>query len=213
VILGSVALVALFAVSVPLTILRVALAVQLQIPRVFWMLDLLATAYVAWALLESPAMRDRLRWRAAVLIVLAGASLGRALYVPLVEHPERPVVSLDLPRNEWHDAMAWLARTTPDAYVLADPGHAWKYGTSVRVAGRRDVFLEEVKDAAIAIYSRDVAERVLGRIRALGDFRTLTSDRVAALSTRYGLGFLVTERRFPFRLAYENRRFKIYALR
>ena len=49
--------------------------------------------------------------------------------------------------------------------MLADPGHAWKYGTSVRVAGERDVYLEEVKDVALALYSRDVAMRVLGRIQ------------------------------------------------
>ena len=39
----------------------------------------------------------------------------------------------------------------------ADSGHAWRYGTSVRVSGGRDVFLEETKDSAVAIYSRDVA--------------------------------------------------------
>ena len=54
--------------------------------------------------------------------------------------------------------------------MLADPGHAWKYGTSVRVSAARDVFLEEVKDSALAIYSRDVASRVVERTAAIGDF-------------------------------------------
>ncbi len=34
---------------------------------------------------------------------------------------------------------------------LADPGHAWKYGSSVRLAAGRDLFLEEVKDVALAV--------------------------------------------------------------
>ncbi len=29
--------------------------------------------------------------------------------------------------------------------MLADPGHAFKYGTSVRVSAERDVFLEDVE--------------------------------------------------------------------
>ena len=62
--------------------------------------------------------------------------------------------------------MRWLARQPADVHVLADPGHAWKYGTSVRVAAERDVLLEEVKDSALAIYSRDVAVRVVERAAA-----------------------------------------------
>lgn len=212
-VIGSAALVALFALSVPLTALRLALAVQLQVPRVFWMLDLLATAYVVWALFESAAMRRRPRWRAAVLTIVAAASIGRGLYVLIVEHPERPIISRGLAASDWHEAMAWVASTSPDAHVLADPGHAWKYGTSVRVSGRRDVFLEEVKDAAIAMYSREVALRVAERIHAGGDFGALGPDRAAALAAKYDLHLLVTEDTFPFHLVYQNRRFRIYALR
>ena len=72
--------------------------------------------------------------------------------------------------------MRWIRAQPIDAHVLADPGHAWKYGTSVRVAAERDVFLEEVKDSAVAIYSRDVAIRVPERMRAVGDFDQMTAD-------------------------------------
>ena len=35
----------------------VALALQLQVSRIFWMLDFLATIYVAWLLGEAPHRR------------------------------------------------------------------------------------------------------------------------------------------------------------
>jgi hypothetical protein len=104
------------------------------------MLDLLATIYLAWLLSEglSPKLG-----RAIVFAVLA-ATIVRGVYVMRWEHRGSPVVQMNLPRDEWTDAMAWLSRTSPGTHVLADPGHAWKYGTSVRVAGERDVYLEEV---------------------------------------------------------------------
>ena len=49
---GCLALAAVFAVAVPLNAARVALAIQLQPARVFWMLDLLAIVYVVWAVAE-----------------------------------------------------------------------------------------------------------------------------------------------------------------
>jgi hypothetical protein len=104
-------------------------------------------------------------------------------------------------------------RTQPrEAFVLADAGHAWKYGSSVRVAAGRDVFLEETKDTAIAIYSRDVGVRVVERIGALGDFARLTTEDVQRLGERYGLTHVVTEGRLELPLLYENRQFRIYAL-
>ena len=88
--------------------------------------------------------------------------------------------------------MDWLKQQPLDTHVLADPGHAWKYGTSVRVAAERDVFLEETKDSALAIYSRDVAMRVTERSRAIGDFATLSAERGLELARRYDLDYLVT---------------------
>ena len=76
--------------------------------------------------------------------------------------------------------------------MLADSGHAWRYGTSVRVSAGRDVFLEETKDSAIAIYSRDVAVRVVERIGALGDLSTRGTADVQRLGERYGLTHVVT---------------------
>ena len=101
----------------------------------------------------------------------------------------------------------------PDTHVLADPGHGWKYGTSVRVSAERDVLLEEVKDSALAIYSRDVAARVVERTQAVGDFTSLTADRARELARRYDLDFLVTEADLPLPVAYRNAQFRIYALK
>ena len=96
--------------------------------------------------------------------------------------------------------------------VLADPDHAWKFGTSVRVSAGRDVFLENVKDEAIAMYARPVAVRVLERVQAIGDFDAITEDRVRTLASRYRLDYLVTDRTMSLPVAYRNDRFTIYRL-
>ena len=61
------------------------------------------------------------------------------------------------------------------------------------MSAARDVFLEEVKDSAIAIYSRDVAQRVVERTAAIGDFAALTPEHARALAAKYDLDYLVTE--------------------
>ena len=108
--------------------------------------------------------------------------------------------------------MRWLSHQPVSAHVLADPGHSWKYGTSVRVSATRDVFLEDVKDSAIAIYSHEVAQRVVERAAVLGDFTALTPERARALATQYDLTYLVTEERLDLPAAYENSQFRIYSL-
>ena len=114
--------------------------------------------------------------------MLIAFGVGRGAYIMLVERPERTLFAVHAPDSAWEDAMRWIARQPPDAHVLADPGHAWKHGTSVRAAGVHDVFLEEVKDSALAIYSRDVAARVVERTAAIGDFAALTAERARELA-------------------------------
>ena len=82
----------------------------------------------------------------------------------------------------------------------------------MRVSATRDVFLEDVKDSAIAIYSRDVAQRVVERASALGDFTTLTPERALSLARTYDLNYLVTEARLDLPVRYENTQFRVYAL-
>jgi hypothetical protein len=202
---GATALVAVFLMTLPLVVGGVAFPVQLQISRVFWLVDALATVYLLSLLVDRRAAR-------AVAILLVLVSVSRGAYIMLVERPERALFSRHLVESPWEDAMRWLARQPVTAHVLADPGHAWKYGTSVRVSAARDVFLEDQKDSAIAIYSRDVAHRVVERAAALGDFTTLTPERARALSKTYDLNYLVTEGRIDLPIAYENSQFRIYAL-
>ena len=130
----------------------------------------------------------------------------------LREHAERRLFEVSLPDSPWLDAMHWIGRQPIDVHVLADPGHAYKYGASVRVAAGRDVLLEDDKDSADAMYSRPIAARVVDRRRALGDFSSLTVDRVRDLARRYNLTYLVTESTLPLPEAYRNERFRIYAL-
>ncbi|HEY6508748.1 MAG TPA: hypothetical protein VIY56_12100, partial [Vicinamibacterales bacterium] len=208
---GATALVALFLVTLPAVAAGVAFFVQLQIPRVFWLVDAVATIYVIGALAGG---RDAKGRRAITLAVVLGlVAVGRGLFVMLVERPERSLFAVHLPVDPWQDAMTWVARQDRAAHVLADPGHAWKFGTSVRVSGERDVLIEEVKDSALAIYSRDVATRVVERTEAVGDFSTLTAERARALAMRYDLDYLVTVAEMPMLTqVYQNPQFRVYSL-
>jgi hypothetical protein len=203
---GATALVGFFVLTLPLVAAHVAFPVQLQISRVFWIVDVLATIYALSLVRRESVAR-------VVAFTLLLVSLARAAYVMGVERSERELFALHLPDSPWTDAMHWLATEPLGAHVLADPGHSWKYGSSVRVAARRDVLLEDVKDSAIAIYSRDVAARVVEREAAIGDFSTLTADRAQQLAERYDLNYLVTEAPLPLPIAYENERFHIYRLK
>ena len=200
---GATALVALFLVTLPMIAARWSLVVQFQIPRIFWLVDILALMYVI------AALADRARILAALLLAFA---VGRGVYIMTVEFPERPLFAARVPQSSWENAMQWVRRQPVDVHVLADPGHSWKYGTSVRVSGERDVFLEEVKDSALAIYSRDVAARVVERTNAIGDFNALTAERAHQLAERYDLDYLITTSDLPLALAYRNDEFRIYSL-
>jgi hypothetical protein len=203
---GAGAVVALFVLTLPLVAGRLALPVQLQISRVFWLVDFLATAWLIGEIADRSEHRARL-----VVIVIGLVATARGVYGLGVEHQDRSLMEVHLADSRWHDAMVWLRQQPRDIHVLADPGHAWKYGTSVRVSAERDVFLEEQKDSAIAMYSRDVALRVVERVKAIGDFNALTADRANVLSARYDIDYLVTEVSIPsLREVYRNQQFHIY---
>jgi hypothetical protein len=205
---GATTLVAIFLATLPFVRARWSFFVEFQISRVFWLVDFLATAYVIAALARLKPAAGR-----ALAMLLVAVSVGRAVYVTTIEHPERPLFGTHVAETPWVDAMRWLRQQPLGAHVLADPGHAWKYGTSVRVSAERDVLLEEVKDAALAMYSRDVAVRVVERTRAIGDFNSLTADRARALARTYDLDYLVTTSELPLPQAYRNAEFRIYALK
>jgi hypothetical protein len=224
---GAGALVALFLVTLPFVVAGMSLAVQFQISRVFWLVDFLALVYVVGVVCDSRTITVRAatdnssyagraftdRRGAVVAVALLAFATGRGLYVMLVERPERPLFEVRLPVSPWEDAMAWLRRQPADTHVLADPGHGWKYGTSVRVSAERDVLVEEVKDSALAIYSRDVAARFMDRVQAVGDFASMSPAHAHELARRYDLDFLVTDTDLALPLAYRNDQFRIYSLR
>jgi len=202
---GAAALIGVFLATLPLVRAKLAFPVQLQLSRVFWLVDFVALICLIGLVRHERTAR-------AVAATLVAVALARGVYVMAVEHPERPFFAVHLPASDWDDAMRWIRAQPIGAHVLADPGHAWKYGTSVRVAAQHDVFLEEVKDSAVAIYSRDVAVRFLERVRASLDFNQMTADRARDLATRYDLDYLVMEKDLPLPVAYRNARFKVYEL-
>jgi hypothetical protein len=214
---GAAALVLAFAASLPFVAARVAFAVQLQVPRVLWLLDLLAVVYLVWLLAEAAPRRGgppARRRPAMVAALLVAASAGRGAWVMLVEHPERDLVVVSLPPTDWNRALEWVRHATPpSAHVLADPGHAWRYGTSVRVAAARDVFLEEAKDGAFALYSRGAAVRFVERVRETQGFGGFGEVEVRRLAERYALDVLVTEQPLNLPLLHHSGRFRVYSLR
>ena len=213
---GALVLTLFFLATLPLVAMRYALAVQMQIPRVFWLVELMAFVVVCVALSRAASgeaarpFRARVPAIAASFLLLLSAARGATLFMT---DAGRRLVTIDLEAGDWHDAMRWLRGQAIDTHVLADPGHAWRYGSSVRVSAERDVFTEDVKDAAIAMYDRDVAVRVVERAAFTNDFASKTAGEVQALAHAYDLDFLVTEERLGLPVAYENARFRIYALR
>jgi hypothetical protein len=212
IVIGALSLVAIFLLILPFNIARIQLAVQLQPARAFWMLDFLATIYVVWLLAEYRTEILERRARLVAVAILALATV-RGLYVMFVEFPERPVVALDIPDTDWGRAMRWARGTNTSSGWLADPMHAVLYGTSVRVAGERDVFVEGVKDVAIGMYDRGVAMRTRDRLNTLGDFRGLTTDRARDLARRFDLDYVVTEQVLELPVAFTSGALKVYRLR
>lgn len=209
---GCLSLLVPFVIALPLVAARLALAVQMQPARIFWMLDFLAVVYAIWWLAESgaavPARRARL---AAAALVLC--SLARGMYVMEIGFPERPVAQVYVPDDDWGRVMAWARATPSDTGLVADPMHAVKYGTSVRVSGERDVLVEAVKDTAIGMYSREIALRTRERIEAVGDFAALTPERARRLGEAYDLDYLVTEQPLALPTAFRSGTLRVYALR
>jgi hypothetical protein len=211
---GLLGLVGVFLLSVPFSAAHVALAVQLQVTRVFWLTDFFATVYVAWWLMDGLGARATSRARVACLVTLTALSVARGVYVLTVE-ADRRLVQMSLPAGPWTETMAWLKQQPSNWHVLADPAHAWKYGVSVRLAAERDTLLEIGKDPALATYDRAIAMRVAERSAALAGFDQFTTADVRALHARYGLDVLVIEadRAFDFPVLHRNAGFVVYDLR
>ena len=209
---GLLVLVAGFLASVPFSTFGVASVVQLQVPRVFWLVDVVVAAYVAWWLVEDVAAHRGRRVRVGLVAALMLLSAARGTYVLAFER-HRPLASPRLQANEWTDVMTWLRAQPLSWHVLADPGHASKFGTSVRVAALRDTLFEGGKDPAMALYDRNAAMRVAERALALAD--PLTTDRVRALDDRFGLDVFIADAAEPIDrpVLYRNGRFVAYDLR
>lgn len=214
---GALALVAGFLLSLPFIAEGVALAIQLQTSRAFWPVEILATLLLVWAVTTGSEPRASNSGRARVVaVLLLAVSLARGVYVGGFESPERPLVSLTLPDTDWTRALAWVRDTTPtDAFLLADPGHAWQaeYGTAIRIGAERDVYLEETKDVAMALYSRDVARTVTARIATAALAATADGPALSALAAREGLTHFVTSREVDLPRLHTSGRIHVYAFR
>ena len=211
---GLLVMLVLFGAALPLVSAHIAVAVQLQISRALWIFDLVAVAYAVWWVVEAPWAADRAvatrRWAVAVV---AAAALACGTYVMFVEKAGAPPVRVDLAPDAWRSAMDWLRAQPVDVHVLADPGHAWRYGSSVRIAAARDVFLEEVKDAAIGMYDREVALRTQQRLARVREFTGISADTARELGSEYQLDYLISEATLALPLAFRSGPIRVYRIR
>jgi hypothetical protein len=214
IVVGAMALAVIFFIWLPLSASHVAIAVQMQVTRVFWMIDFLGTVYLVWAIAEGTgaghALRKRATAAATVIIVLSAA---RGLYSCFIEFPDRRIASIDIQHPDWRDAMTWAQTTDPGSGWLADPHHAALYGSTVRAAGHRDVLIDQLKDPAIAMYDRSVAMRLADRERSLAELAWDTPEGARALATRYALDYLVIDRPLDLPLAHQSGSLFIYRIR
>jgi hypothetical protein len=209
---GCLTLVVIFLASLPFNAARIALAIQFQPARVFWMLDFLALIYVVWAAAEGSGVRASRR-AALVALAIVALSAGRGIYIMTVEFPERRLAQISIEDNDWGRVMAWARASPISSGWLADPEHAVRYGMSLRVAGERDVFVEAIKDRAIGMYDRNVAMRTKERVAAIDDFNALTPERARALALKYDLNYLVSELPLDLPVAFRSGELRVYELR
>ncbi|MEP7117415.1 MAG: hypothetical protein ABI880_07530 [Acidobacteriota bacterium] len=210
---GCLALVAGFLASLPFISAGVPLAVQLQTSRVFWPVEAVAVLYLVWWAVDRPARQGSVVWPRALAAVVVAVAVARGIYVGLVESPDRPTFAFDLPADDWAAALTWVRTSTPsNTYVLADPSHAWEMGTAVRIGAARDVYLEETKDVAMAMYSRPAAHRVAARITATQGFSAMSPDALRALVAGDGPAVLVSERPLALPVLFQTGVIRVYAL-
>jgi hypothetical protein len=211
-VVGAMALVVIFFAWLPFSAAHVAIAVQLQVTRVFWLIDFLGTVYLVWAIAEGAGTATTKRAAIAAAVILA-LSTARGVYGCFIQFPDRRVVAIDFQHADWRDAMAWARTTDPASGWLADPHHAALYGSTVRAAGQRDVLIDLLKDPALAMYDRNLAMRLADRERALATLAWDTPDGARALGRRYGLDYLVIDRELALPLAHRSGSLFIYRLR
>jgi hypothetical protein len=209
---GAMALAVVFFAWLPLGASHLAIAVQMQVPRVFWLIDFMGTVYLVWAIAEGTGSAPGRRAAIAAAVILA-ISTVRGVYSGFIEFPGRPIASMDIQHPDWRDAMAWAQTTEPGSGWLADPHHAALYGSTVRAAGHRDVLIDRLKDPAIAMYDRPIAMRLADRQRALAALAWDTPDGARALARRYGLDYLVVDRELDLPLAHRSGSLFIYRIR
>ena len=218
-VIGAVGLLVLFVCWLPFNAMHVAVAVELQLSRIFWLLDVFATVYAVWWLVEgfqgrSPKSQlPTPKSQMVVACIIAALSLARGTYSLFIQFPDRRLFDVDIKTGDWADAMAWARTTDLSSGWLADPIHAARYGSSIRAVAHRDVLLERIKDRALAMYDRSVALRVNDRERALQVLQWDTPDGARALARRYDLDYLIIDRELDLPLAHRSGSLFIYRLR
>ena len=110
--------------------------------------------------------------------------------------------------------LEWLTSLSPGFLaVQTGPDHVFRYGTSFRIAARRDVFLERIKDSAMAMYSRELAMQIARRQRDVGNFNALTEVRALQLARAHDLDYLISEQTLRLPEVHREGPLRLYSLR
>ena len=161
-------------------------------------------AYLAWWLDRRRAADAAARCarRVALVAAIAHRRAVRGLYVLRVETGGRSSQST-LPPDDWTDAMTLArARSRRPWHVLADPGHAWKYGVErPRRGAQGHVARERQGHGAGDVRSGRGDARRANEPPRSRDFDAFTTGDVRALGARFGLDVLVVDAQPDLRAA------------
>ena len=128
-----------------------------------------------------------------------------------VEFPGRTLFDI-APAGDWGRVMAYAQSTPPSTGWLADPNHANKYGTSVRMAAARDVFVESTKDTAIGMYDRR-SRSAPANVSGNPTLRAAVRRPGTGAWIEIRLDYLITEQDLPLSLAFSAGGIRVYRLR
>ena len=208
---GCLSLLIIFVLVLPFNQARVALAVQLQTPRIFWMLDFLATVYAVWGLAEGMATVPRRARLAAAAIALASWRVARTCCsssFPNVRSPNCGCPTT-IGAGPWRGPgtprpipAGWRIRCTPSSMARACASPANETSSS-----RRSRTPPSACTSAASPFARATASQ-----RSVIS-RALTPTRARTLGAQYNLDYLVAEQPLDLPLAFQSGKLKVYRLR
>ncbi len=153
--------------------------------------------FLGGGLLGQHVLRDRPgRWLLFLLPVCLAFFASNRLFYPSSPHIEWPG---RLPRNAWVEGFDWARQNTPrNALFALDPMHMKRAGEDsrgFRAFAERSMLADAVKDSAVAANFPELADAWLDQVRSRERWREFTAEDFRGLRRKYGVTWVVLERR------------------